>query len=108
MHSFACEFTKQRVSEWITGVSRLSSFAATQPHASYSALTHGFVSKWNYYFRTNAGISELLSPLESAVRTCFLPKLVPHAVIDVECELFEIRLTVTTMYLGHNFHASMQ
>ena len=86
--SFACELTKQRVSEWIAGVSHLSSFATTQPHASYSSLTHGFVSKWNYFFRTNVGISELLSPLESVVCTCFLPKLVPHAVSDVECELF--------------------
>ena len=47
-------------------------------------LTHGFFSK----YRTNVGISELLSPLESAVHTCLLLKLIPHAVIDVEHELF--------------------
>lgn len=64
------------------------SFATTQPHASHTAFTHGVVSKWNYYFCTNAGISELLSPLRSAVRSCFLPKLVPHAISDVECKLF--------------------
>jgi len=50
--------------------------------------TNGFISKWNYYFHTNTGISELVSQLESAVRTCFLPKLVPHAASDVEHELF--------------------
>jgi len=66
----------------------LSSFASTQPHASYSTLTHGYVSKWNYYFRTNSGISALLSLLESAVRNHLLPKLVPHAVSDTERELF--------------------
>ena len=68
--------------------SRLSSFANTQPHASYSAFTHGYVSKWNYYFCTNSGISALLSPLKSAVCNHLLPKLVPHAVSDIEWELF--------------------
>ena len=80
--SFINDYTQQRVSEWIAGVSHLSSFANTQPHASYSAFTHGYVSKWNYYFSTNSGISALLSPLESAVRNHLLPKLVPHAVSD--------------------------
>ena len=86
--SFINDYTQQRVSEWIAGVSHLSLFANTQPHASYSAFTHGYVSKWNYYFRTNSGISALLSPLESAVRNHLLPKLVPHAVSDTEWELF--------------------
>ena len=86
--SFINDSTQQRVSEWIAGVSCLSSFANTQPHASYSAFTHGYVSKWNYYFRTNSGISALLSPLESAVRNHLIPKLVPHAVSDIEWELF--------------------
>ena len=35
----------------------LSSFANTQPHASYSAFTHGYVSKRNYYFHTNYAFS---------------------------------------------------
>ena len=53
-------------------------------------IPHGFVCKWNIiiFILTHAGISELFSPLESAVCTCFLPKLVPHAVSDVEHELF--------------------
>ena len=38
--------------------------------------------------RTNSGISALLSPLESAVCNHLLPKLVPHAVSDIERELF--------------------
>ena len=41
--SFINDFTQQRVSEWIAGVSRLPSFANTQPHALYSAFTHGYV-----------------------------------------------------------------
>ena len=76
--------TEQRVDEWIQGVSRLSSFDETQPHASYAAFTHGYLSKWNYFFRTTPNISNRLSPLESAVRSHFLPKLVLYPVGDIE------------------------
>ena len=38
--------TQQHVSEWIAGVSCLSSSANNQPHALYFAFTHGCVSKW--------------------------------------------------------------
>jgi len=44
--TFTNLFTQQRVSEWIEGVSRLSTFAGTQPHASYAAFTHGYLPKW--------------------------------------------------------------
>jgi len=43
--TFINDLTQQRVNEWIGGVSHLSSFASTQPHASYSAFIHGYVSK---------------------------------------------------------------
>ena len=76
------------IDEWIQGVSRLSSFAETQPHASYAAFAHGYLSKWNYFFHTTPNISNRLSPLESAVRSHFLPKLVLYPVGDVEQELF--------------------
>ena len=86
----------------------MSSFATTQPHASYCALTHGFVSKWNYYFCANAGISELLSPLESAVRTCVLTKLVPHAVSDVERELFAYPVRLGSLGVCNPMSASKE
>ena len=78
------------VSEWIAGASHLSSFTTTQPHASYSAFTRGFISKWNYYFHANTSISELLSPLDSAVRTCFLPKLSPMLLVMLSVSCFPI------------------
>jgi len=43
--TFINDLTQQCVNEWIAGVSCLSSFANTQPHASYSVFTHGYVSK---------------------------------------------------------------
>ena len=41
----------------------------------YAAHTHGFISKWNYLLRTIPDISDLLQPLEDAIRLRFLPAL---------------------------------
>ena len=41
-----------------------SQFADSQPHAVYSALTHGLYNKQNYLARTTSAIENLLSPLE--------------------------------------------
>jgi len=87
-YTFTNLFTQQSVSEWIEGVSRLSTFAETQPHVSYAAFTHGYLPKWNYYFRTTPNISNLLSPLEFAICGHFLPKLVLHPASDNERQLF--------------------
>jgi len=86
--TFTNLFTQQRVSEWIEGVSCLSTFAETQPHASYAAFTHGYLPKCNYYCRTTPNISNLLSPFEFAIRGHFLPKLVLHPASDNEHQLF--------------------
>ena len=40
------------------------------------------------FVATNSGISDMFSPLESALHNHFLSKLVLHAVSDIECRLF--------------------
>ena len=37
--AFAESYVKQKVSEWVCAIKRLSSFAHTQPHAAYAAFT---------------------------------------------------------------------
>lgn len=34
--------------EWIGEIKMLSKYALSQPHAAYSAFTHGLSSRWNY------------------------------------------------------------
>ena len=41
-------FVANKVEEWIAELESLSSFAQSQPHAAYAALTHGIMAKWNY------------------------------------------------------------
>ena len=69
----------------------LSDIARTEPHAAYSAYTHGLQHRWNYVMRTIPGISPLLGPLETAIRHTFLPALLKSpALSDDERALLEL------------------
>ena len=49
---FAKEFIEEKVKEWSAEVLLLAKIAESHPRAAYSALTHGFSSRWRYVFRT--------------------------------------------------------
>ncbi|KAG0720043.1 hypothetical protein GWK47_049303 [Chionoecetes opilio] len=62
--------------------------AKTEPHAAYSAFTHGLQHRWSFVKRTIPGISMLLRPLEDSIRNTFLPALLrSHIIGDNEREL---------------------
>jgi len=86
------EYAAQCVGKWTESDSLfgLVSFAQTQPHASYSAFTHGFSSKWTFFLRTTPGIAECFLPLEQVICHHFLPSLVSHSPNDVEWSLFAL------------------
>ena len=49
--------------------------AKTQPHAAYSAFTHGYIHKFAYLCRTTPETSLLLQPLEDCINSSFIPAL---------------------------------
>ncbi len=53
---FITSFVNGKVQEWNAELDTLSHFAESQPHAAYSALTHGIYSKWNYLTKTTPAI----------------------------------------------------
>ena len=53
----------------------LANIAASQPHAAYTAFTHGPASKWTFLARTIPDIADLLQPLEDTIRQSFLPSI---------------------------------
>ena len=65
-------YVKEKVTEWIKEVRKLSEIAKTEPHAAYTAFTFGLKHKWNYVLRTIPGITELLQPLEECIRNEFM------------------------------------
>ncbi len=64
---FCDTFLKNKVENWTKEIERLSVIAKTQPHAAYSAFTHGVSSKWTYIARTNSNLAQFLQPLTKAI-----------------------------------------
>ena len=73
--SFVESFTNSCVNEWIKEVHQLSTFAESQPHAAFAALTHGLIGKWMFLARTTPDIAHLFEPLESTIRCELIPRL---------------------------------
>lgn len=46
--SFIETYVTHKVEQWSNEVKHLSLIAKSQPHATYSAFTHGKTSKWKY------------------------------------------------------------
>ena len=63
------------MADWQASVEVLSSFATSQPHAAYSAMTHGLSSQWLFLQRTVPDLSPLLQPLENTISDHFIPAL---------------------------------
>ena len=69
------EFVVDKVKTWIDKIRVLADIALTQPHAAYSALTHGVASRWSFITRTTPDIQNLLQPLEDAIHQLLIPAL---------------------------------
>ena len=64
---------KAKVKNWSLELEQLASIANTQPHAAFSALTHGLASRWV------SNIGHRLQRLEELLRTKFIPSLTGRA-----------------------------
>ena len=51
------EYVSSKVQEWSSSFIILSDVAKSQPHAAFSALTHGLLSKWTYLSRAVCVVS---------------------------------------------------
>ena len=81
--SFQNQLIDKKVTEWVEEIKTLSTIAKTEPHAAFSAFTHGLSSKWNHFLRVtdfeSLSATKQLQPLEGAVRTLFIPALTGHS-----------------------------
>ena len=68
-----------KVKEWVNQVNHLAKIAISQPHAAYTAFTHGLLGSWTYLLRTVPDVGPLLQPLEEAIHQIFLPALTGRA-----------------------------
>ncbi len=83
--------TERKIEEWVSHVISLAIIATTQPHAAFSALTHGLMSKWTYLSHTTPDVGLLLKPIDNALRSDLLPALTGRPPpSDLQCTLFAL------------------
>ena len=80
--AFAKSFISAKVEKWVEEIKHLSVIAESQPHAAYSAMTNGLVGRWTFLMRVVPDISDLLQPLEDAIRIHLLPAITGRAAIS--------------------------
>ena len=89
--AFEQQFLQQKVQDWISDLRKLSIIAESQPHAAYSAYSHGLSFRWNCFFRVCTLSSCLFQPLEDLTGSAFVPKLLGREIPGtVECDLFSL------------------
>ena len=72
---FQTEYIEEKVNKWCEEIKTLADIAKTQPHAAYSAYTHGQQHKYRYFMRTLNGIQEQLKPLDDAITNTLIPAI---------------------------------
>ncbi len=73
--TYVNEYVSGKVFQWSKELKLLSEIAASQPHAAFSAFTHGMKSKWSYLSRTLPDSGCHLQALEDIIRCELLTTL---------------------------------
>ena len=89
------EYVNDKVTNWISEITKLAEFAVTQPQASYAAYTFGLKRRWTYFVRTLPEIQDLLEPLESAISCTLIP-----AITDRQCGHLDRGILALPVRLG--------
>ena len=68
----------------------LAKIAVSQPHAAHSVFVHRLQARWGFLMRTVPLLSELLQPLEDAIRMRLIPAILGKEVSDLERSLLSL------------------
>ena len=72
------EYVSEKVTNWVSEITKLAEFALSQPQACYTAYTFGLKHPWTYFLRTLPDIQELLEPLENTISKVVIPAITEH------------------------------
>ena len=65
--NFKTLYVNEQIDIWINELTKLSDIAKVEPHAAYSAFTHGYRHKFTYVMRTVDGVNNLFTRLDRAI-----------------------------------------
>ena len=105
---FVKKFVKKKVAKWCEEVICLSTIAKREPQAAYAAFVHGVIHLWNYILKTIPNISELLTPLEEAIRYQLIPAITGRSTVsDTERDVLALPCRLGGMGLINPVKLSM-
>ena len=105
-----------KVTEWVANLRHLAEIASTQPHAAFSALTHGLMSKWTYLSRTMPDIGPMLRLLDDILGSAVIPALtgrpppgdLERTLYALPARLGGLGLLIPSKAAANEYHASQQ
>ena len=69
------EWLKPMIQQWVDGVKTLAAVASRFPQTAYAGMASSLQAEWQYVCRVVPGIAAELAPVETAIRSNFLPSL---------------------------------
>ena len=72
---YRAAFVADKVDEWRQELDRLATFAGTEPHSAFAALTHGLRGRWTFVLRTIPVAASSLDALDGVLVGKFLPAI---------------------------------
>ena len=87
---YKLEFINKQIDWWVRELLILSEIALVEPHAAYSAFTHGYRHKFTYTMRTIDGISQELIRLDEAINKLVQNLFYGHDVSAVDRKIISL------------------
>ena len=87
---FKVSYIDEKVEEWCKRLTKLTEIARSQPHAAYTAYTHGEQHRYTYFMRTISDIADNLKPLDDIINNKFLPTLFGRDLTEEDRELLSL------------------
>ena len=53
------DFVREKITQWVSEIEKLSRVAKFQPQAAHVVFTHGLIHRWTFLMRTVPGVEEL-------------------------------------------------
>ena len=89
---FKHDYNTKLVDEWCSMLEQLAKFAETQPHAAYSAFTHGVRHKMTFFFRSIPTLDTHIERADKIITSKFLPALFGCQISPQEREILSLPL----------------
>ena len=89
------EYVNDKVTNWISEITKLAELTVTPPQASHASYTFGLKHRWTYFLRTLPNTEDLHEPLESTISRILIP-----AITDWQCSQLDRDILALPVHLG--------